>query len=264
MNQVETEGLVLSVRPYKERDQLVKIFTEKYGKVMFLVKRAASPTYKHRSSIQLFSGATYIARISESGLSFINSTKGQFQFTNIQQDFEINAYGVYILNLVDLVLDDHLEDPLLYGFVKQALSLMNKKYDASVIAAIFAIQLLPRFGVRPTFNRCTLCSESRMDVPFDFCEQTGGVICYRHFETQPRRYHATPRAIYFLRQFQEVKLSTLESIELSYDTKQEIWDCIDHLYDSYVGIFPKSRQYIKKMQQATQALLSQRSVDKKT
>lgn len=242
MEQVETEGLVLSCRPYKEQDQLIKIFTEKYGKAMFLVKRAANPNYMYRASLRQGTGATYIARIHDDGLSFINSVKEPFSFSKVQGDFISYPYAQYILSLCDYALDDHEPDPLLYGLLKQALILMDKGYDASVIAAIFAIQVLNRFGVTPEWDRCVCCGENRFDIPFDYSEQYNGVICYRHFDTL-HRYHATPRAIYFIRQFTHVTFELLEEITLSDETKEEIWRVIDTLYDSYTGVHLKSRSY---------------------
>ena len=38
MRDAETQGLVLYSRNYKEKDKLVKIFTESFGKRMFFVK----------------------------------------------------------------------------------------------------------------------------------------------------------------------------------------------------------------------------------
>ena len=39
MRDAETQGLVLYSRNYKEKDKLVKIFTESFGKRMFFVKK---------------------------------------------------------------------------------------------------------------------------------------------------------------------------------------------------------------------------------
>ncbi|MEG2705683.1 recombination protein O N-terminal domain-containing protein, partial [Lactococcus sp.] len=38
MKSVETRGLVLYTKNYREKDKLVKIFTESFGKRMFFVK----------------------------------------------------------------------------------------------------------------------------------------------------------------------------------------------------------------------------------
>ena len=263
MEQVETEGLVLSCRPYKEKDQLIKIFTEKYGKAMFLVKRAANPNYMHRSSLRLCSGATYLMRINETGLSFINSVKEPFSFSNLQTNYLAYPYATYMLTLCDYAIEDYLSDPLLYGVLKQGLRLMDRGYDPSVIAAIFAIQILNRFGVSPQWDRCALCGEDRLEVPFDYSERDNGIICYRHFQ-EKKRYHATPRAIYFIRQFQHVTFDLLEEIQLSEETKEEIWQVIDALYDSYTGIHIKSRSYMDQSDQveALAQQLRQRRIDK--
>ena len=42
MRDAETHGLVLYSRNYKEKDKLVKIFTESFGKRMFFVRGGGS------------------------------------------------------------------------------------------------------------------------------------------------------------------------------------------------------------------------------
>lgn len=265
MEQTEIEGLVLSCHPYKESDQLIKIFTEQYGKLMFLVKRAARPNYRYKTALQPLSKATYIARVSEDGLSFINGVKDEQPYVVLQNDYDKRLYALYILNIVDLALEDRERDVLVYGLVQQAFELMERGYDASIIAAIFGVQMLTRFGVHPVFEHCTICGETSHRIPYDFCEQTGGIVCQRHFDDLPYRYHATPRALYFLRQFQHVSFEMLEKISVTDETKREIWDCIDQIYDGYLGVRVKSREYIKKMQEthlSFDALLANRKIDK--
>lgn len=265
MKQTETEGLVLFSRPYREKDRLVKIFTEQYGKAMFLVRRGSTPNFMYKTAIQPLNGACYIARISKDGLSFLNSVKEEFSFPKLQLDFMRHSYATYMASLVNAAIEDHQPDPLLYGFFKQSLQYLNDDYDAEVILNIFELQMMKRFGVQPQFSKCAICGEKRLNLPFDYSSEAGGVICYRHFEQYPRRYHAHPRAVYFARLFQNIALDQIRSIHLSDETKQELRALIDQLYEEYIGLNLKSKQFIDKMHHASQALYKaqQRLIDKK-
>lgn len=54
----ETKGIILFTKDFKEKDKLVKIFTESYGKLMFFVKGA------HRKNNPLFAdSAIYRSRL---------------------------------------------------------------------------------------------------------------------------------------------------------------------------------------------------------
>ena len=69
MERVQTRGLVLYNRNYREDDKLVKIFTEQAGKRMFFVKHASNS--KLLAGIQPLTLADYILKINEDGLSYI-------------------------------------------------------------------------------------------------------------------------------------------------------------------------------------------------
>ncbi len=74
-----------------------------------------------------FTEAVYIGNFREEGLSFLNSSKEVQPFRNIQQDIFINAYGTYILNLVDAAIEDQHYDPNLFQFTHMALSALNEQ-----------------------------------------------------------------------------------------------------------------------------------------
>lgn len=69
MRDAETQGLVLYSRNYKEKDKLVKIFTESFGKRMFFVKNFGKSSYA--SSLQAFTDGKLTATINDGGFSFI-------------------------------------------------------------------------------------------------------------------------------------------------------------------------------------------------
>lgn len=76
----ETKGIILFTKDFKEKDKLVKIFTESYGKLMFFVKGA------HRKNNPLlpilpFTEAVYIGNFREEGLSFLNSKERSSTFS---------------------------------------------------------------------------------------------------------------------------------------------------------------------------------------
>lgn len=108
-----------------------------------------------------FTEAVYIGNFREEGLSFLNSSKEVQPFRNIQQDIFINAYGTYILNLVDAAIEDQHYDPNLFQFTHMALSALNEQKDPEIITNIFEIQLLERFGVRPEWHHCVACGETQ-------------------------------------------------------------------------------------------------------
>lgn len=241
----ETKGIILFTKDYKEKDKLVKIFTESFGMLMFFVKGAHRKNNPISPAILPFTEAVYIGDFREEGLSFLNGSKEVFPFRTIQGDIFVNAYATYILNLADAAIEDRTYDPNLYHFVKQALTLLNENKDAEIIANIFEIQVLNRFGITPLWKQCAACGETQ--GKFDYSSAYSGVLCERHWHLDERRYHADPVAIYFIRLFSSISYDKVHDISVKPETKAAIRKTIDELYDEYVGIHLKSKKFIDQM-----------------
>lgn len=243
----ESKGIILFTKDYKEKDKLVKIYTESYGKLMFFVKGAHRKNNPISAAILPFTEAVYIGEFKNQGLSFLNSCKEVTPFLTIQQDIFISAYATYLLNLVDVAIEDRVYDPNLFHFVEQALTLLNDGKDAEIITNIFEIQLLNRFGVSPNWSHCSICGET--NGRFDYSSKYSGVLCERHWASDKHRYHADPRAIHFIRLFSAISYDNVQKITLKSETKTTIRTTIDELYDEYVGINLKSKKFIDQMKQ---------------
>lgn len=243
----ETKGILLFTKKYREKDLLVKVFTEGYGKVMFFVKNAQRTSHPVAAGVRPFTESVYIGDFRAEGLSFLNAVKETTPFLHIQQDIFVNAYATYILQLVDVAIEDHAYDPALFGFTEQALLLLNEEKDPEIITNIFEIQLLHRFGVAFQWNQCCICGKK--EGIFDFSSEYHGVICSNHFTEVHKRYHANPRAIHFIRLFAKITFSEIHSIQLKEETKKWIRQVVDELYDEFVGINVKSKKFIDQMKE---------------
>lgn len=247
MNLVETKGILLFTRDHKEKDKLVKIFTESAGKQMFYVKGAHLKNNPLTPALLSYTEATYIGNIRSEGLSFLNNAKDIHSFRKIQGDIFLAGYATYLLNLADSAIDDRVYDPNLYHFLHEALQLMDTDNDAEIITNIFEIQLLQRFGVSPIWTHCAVCGQT--EGRFDYSSKYNGVICEKHWALDDHRYHGDPRAIHFIRLFAQISYEQIASIKLKPETKQAIRQVIDLLYDEYVGLHLKSKKFIDQMGQ---------------
>ncbi len=252
MELAETKGLILFSRDHKEKDKLVKIFTESFGKQMFFVKNAHRKNNPLTPALMNFTEAVYFGAIHEEGLSFLNGAKEVRPFRNIQQDIFLTAYGTYMLNLVDVAIEDRVYDPGLYGFTKQALMQLDQGSDGEIITNIFELQLLQRFGVTPQLDHCSICGQTQ--GIFDYSSKYAGLLCQNHFEADIHRYHADPKAVYFARMFQNISFEQINSIQVKSATKTALRHFIDQLYEEYVGLHLKSKRFIDQMNEWSDVL----------
>ncbi|WP_071130678.1 DNA repair protein RecO [Enterococcus timonensis] len=241
----ESRGLIIYSRDHKEKDKLVKIFTEKYGKMVFFVKGAHRKNNPLSAAIMPMTEALYSGDFKTDGLSFLNVAKEIEPFYFLQQDIFANAYATYLLNLADAAIVDRESDQLLYTFLETCLKALNAKKDPEVVTNIFELQILPRFGISLELSGCAVCGNTK--GPFDFSEKFHGLLCAKHFDQDPRRLHADPKACYLLKIFSQLPITRLGKINVSETTKKNLRTVIDEIYDQYVGIHLKSKHFIDEM-----------------
>lgn len=244
MERIETRGLVLYNRNFREDDKLVKIFTEKAGKRMFFVKHASKS--KLVAGIQPLTVADFIVKINDDGLSYIEDFHQVQPFKKVNEDIFQLSYASYIVALADACLQDNMHDPALFRFLEKTLELMEEGLDYEVLTNIFEIQLLGRFGVSLNFHECVFCH--RVGLPFDFSYAYSGLLCPQHYQEDERRSHLNPNVPYLIDQFQAISFDELKTISLQPEMKKKLRLFIDQLYEEYVGIHLKSKKFIDDLQ----------------
>lgn len=238
----EVEGIVLYQRRHRERDFLVKIFTQRFGKIMFFVRGSKRQQGDIYQAIRPFTQATFIADIRESGLSFLRTAKDIEKNHDLQIDIFKNAYATYISGLIDAVIEDHIPDYSLYEFFRESLALIEEGYDPEVITNIVEVKLLRPFGVAPNFQHCALCNKT--EGIFDYSDKFHGILCSAHFMEDPRRLHINPKAVHLVRLYSVIKLDKIGEVSLKESTQEEIKKLIDHIYAESVGLQLKSKSFI--------------------
>lgn len=249
MSRITTDfrGIIMFRRDYRERDLLVKILTDKIGPAMFFVKGAKKRGFRLAADILPFTHGEYIGSLTDNGLSFINTASDTSQYRSIASDISKNAYATYILALVDSAFQDGQGIGGWFNQVAAALDLINSGLDEQVIANVIETQLLVRFGVAPTWDRCVICG--RDDLPLDFSEQYGGMLCRNHWHLDERRLYLDQRTVYYLQRFSTLNLQKLNSIKINSTTKRRLQFVLDSLYDNEVGLNLKSKKFIRQMGQ---------------
>lgn len=240
------DGIVLFTRKYKEKDLLVKIFTKEYGKRMFFIKNIQRSNHGLKEIAFPYLRASFVGRINDKGFSFL-SDAGEVLFPKQTiADIQANAYAAYMTGLTDAAFEDFIAEDKVFDLLWKGLEKVEAGVDPAVVSNIYEIQLLPKFGVTPNFKQCVICGQDQ--GLFDYSMQYAGVLCAQHFHMDERRLHWSPRAAHFIRLFSQIPYDKLGNVDLHQDTKAEIRQALDLLYEEYVGIHLKSRHFINQME----------------
>lgn len=238
----EVEGIVLYQRKHRERDYLVKILTDRFGKIMFFVRGSKRPQGEIYQAIRPYTKATFIADIKESGLSFLRGAKDIETRNNLQLDIFKHAYATYICALADAAINDFVPSASVFSLIDKSLDLINMNYESKVISNIAEVKFLTLFGVGPNFTHCVICGKK--EGIFDYSDKYHGILCSEHFYKDHRRLHVDPKALHLVRLYSFIKLEKIGDISIKNETQIEIKRLIDHLYNETVGLNLKSKKFI--------------------
>lgn len=257
------EGIVMYRQPHREKDLLVKLLMPRYGKRMFFIKSGATANHPMAAYIMPFTINRYVGVINPSGFSFLKEGERLFFPKSFQTDVLIQAYMSYFIQLIDATKDDfHVMDEL-YQLLQVAMHALNNEVRPEIVRIYMELQLLPFFGVHLQWRSCVLCDHPR--EPYDFSMIHSGVICQKHFNEETFRMQVSPKSIHIIRLLAQHPLTAFRSFNISQPTLDEMVEFTTALYQEYVGIRLKSKQYLEQMIQSEkkiQQLLQQRSMQK--
>lgn len=252
MKNVSFEGIVLFKRPHREKDSLVKIFTQAYGTKMFFVKGLQKPNHKLTSTTLPMTLNSYIGAISEDGLSFLTEATSLSIFRNLQEDFLAQAYAAYIIQLVDAAVEDNTPDPKSYDWLKAALLALDNQQVPEIVTTKMELDLLANFGVGLVWHRCRICRNTQ--EPFKFSMRHQGVLCQNHWQEDPYLLPTSPRAIHIVKILNQTSINNINQVNISATTLSEIRHLMEEIYKEFVGLNLKSYSYLKKMANMEQSI----------
>lgn len=213
---------------------------------MFLVRGAKRPKAKLAAAVLPFSHGSYLGVLHQQGLSLLTAANQVQQYQHITTDLTAYAYATYLFDLVDAAFDDGQPLGRWFKQVSSALSLMDQGMDPQIIVNVLELQLLGQFGVQPTWDRCVVCG--RRDLPLNYSEESGGMLCANHFDRDPYRIRLDQRTTGYLQLLSTVDLTKVTSINVSDYIKQRLQKLIDTIYNNQVGLHLRSKTFIRQME----------------
>lgn len=237
------EGIIFSVKPYREKDQLCQIFTKETGKRMFFLRRGQ--TAKKAIRLTPLVRGSFVGHLPEQGFCFIKDIV-QVAFPKvILFDIEKQACAGYMLQLVNRALAENEACLKVYQKLWLGLQAMENGIDAWTLAQVFALQMLPYFGVEPIFSHCAICGNE--EGAFDYSMKYHGMLCEKHWPQDPNRLHWMPNSSYLVMKYAELPIDKVGQVHLSTPLKKDIHHHIDDLYDEYTGVYLQTNQFLKEL-----------------
>lgn len=237
------EGIVLSETNYSESSKILNVLTKEYGLIGVISKGCRNIKSKLRGvSRKLLLGKFHIY-YKENALSTLINIDVINSFSKTITDLEKISYASFVLELVNQVIKQN-DDENIYELLKQTLIKIEEGYNPLILTNILELKLLDFLGVRPNIDSCSICGSDKAIVTLDAA--SGGYICKNCYQNEGL---VSEKTIKLIRMFYYVDIKNITKLELSQETIKEINRFLDDYYDRYTGLYLKSKNFIKKINQ---------------
>lgn len=233
------KGVVISEIPYKETSKIINVFTSD-GIIGIIAKGAYKPNNKY---INLTNKLTYgVFHINKRiGLSSLIEVDIVDNLKNIKKDLYKISYATFITDLASQVYK-HDNNSIIYDLYIASLLKINEGFDPMVISNILELKLLEYLGIKPIIDKCYLCGSSSDIVTIS--SYRGGCICKNCLNNDKI---VNIKTIKLIRMFYYVDISKISKINITDNIKKEINSFIDDYYESYAGLYLKSKEFLNKL-----------------
>lgn len=241
MESIKVEGIVIGETNYSESSKILKVFTKEFGIISIMSKGCRNIKSKLRGVSNKLSYANFMIKYKKDGISTLIDADIIDTLRNIVMDIERISYLSYLLDLTDQVYR-HSKSDKIYPILISIINKINDEYDPEVLTIIYELKLLEFLGISPNIDSCSICGNTKNIVTISV--KDGGFVCqdcYRCGKIYNRQI------IKLIRMFIYLDINNVTKISLKAETKKELSLFIEEYYDTFSGIYLKSKDFLKNM-----------------
>lgn len=237
------EGIILSETNYSESSKILNVLTDKYGLIGIMSKGCRNIKSKLRGVSRKLLYGKFNVYYKPNGLSTLISIDVINSFSNILTNLERISYASFILDLTIQVLRQ-TEDEEIFKLLKDTLLKLDEGLDPLVLTNILELKMLNYLGINPNIDSCSICGSPKQIVTLS--SEQGGYLCKDCYHNEPL---VSEKTIKMIRMYYYVDISSITKLEVSNDVTKEINKFLDDYYDRFTGLYIKSKDFIRKINQ---------------
>ncbi len=241
------EGIVLSETNYSESSKILNVLTKEHGLIGVMSKGCRNMKSKLRGVSRKLVYGTFNVYTKGNGFATLISIDLISSFPKILTDLERISYASFILDLALQVVRQNEEESI-FDILKATLLKLDEGLTPIALTNIFELKLLDFLGVSPNLDCCSHCGSDKAIVTVS--SDCGGYICKNCYNNEPL---VGDKTIKMLRMYYYVDIEKISKLEVGEDITFEINRFLDNYYDRYTGIYVKSKDFIKKINQLNHA-----------
>ena len=241
------EGIILSETNYSESSKILNVLTKEHGLIGIMSKGCRNIKSKLRGISRKLIYGKFNVYYREQGMSTLISVDLINSFSKTLTDLEKISYASFILDLtLQAVRQSEAEE--IFDLVKDTLLKIEEGLSPIALTNIFELKLLEYLGVRPNVDTCSYCGSNKEIVTLS--SDSGGYICRNCYQNEPL---VSEKTIKMIRMYYYVDIKNIAKLDVSSEVTHEINQFLNDYYDRYTGLYVKSKDFIKKINQIKQA-----------
>ena len=237
------EGIVLSETNYSESSKILNVLTKKHGLIGMMSKGCRNMKSKLRGVSRKMLYGTFHIYYKENGLSTLIGVDVINSFSKTLMDLEKISYASFILDLTNQVVKQNDSEEI-FDLLKDTLIKIEEGLNPNNLTNILEIKLLDYLGVTPSINACSNCGSDKQIITLS--SDKGGYICKNCYQNEPL---VSDKTIKMIRMYYYVDIKNISKLEVSPEVTKEINQFLDDYYDRYTGLYMKSKEFMKKINQ---------------
>lgn len=238
---LEVEGIVLNTRDYGESSKILNVLTKDHGLIGVMAKGCKRLKSDIKGVSEKLSYAKFNIYYKEDKLSTLASVDIINNFYNIKKDITKISFASFLLELTEQVVKQNSSNDI-YELLINALIKINDNFDPLSITNIVELKYLDYLGVMPIIDGCSICGGTNSIATLS--SSKGGYICNNCLTNEKL---VSDKTIKLIRLFYYVDIAKISKLEISNLEKKEINEFLDEYYDSYTGLYLKSKNFLKNL-----------------
>lgn len=239
------EGIILSETNYSESSKILNVLTNKYGLIGVMSKGCRNMKSKLRGVSRKLIYGTFNVYYKPNGLSTLISIDVINSFSKTIMDLEKVSYASFVLDLTNQVLKQTSDDDI-FELLRDTLIKIEEGLPPLPLTNIIELKLLSYLGVAPNVDSCCHCGSTKQIVTIS--SEQGGYICKHCYDNEQL---VSEKTIKMIRMYNYVEISSISKLDVSSEVTREINSFLDEYYDRFTGLYLKSKDFIKKINQLT-------------
>lgn len=237
------EGIILSETNYSESSKILNVLTVEHGLIGIMSKGCRNMKSKLRGVSRKLIYGTFHVYYKENGVSTLIGVDLISSFSKTLMDLEKISYASFMIDLVMQVVKQN-DDKEIFNLLKSSLLKLEDGFSPIVLTNILELKLLNYLGVAPCIDCCSLCGSDRAIVSLS--SDDGGYVCKSCYSNQ---ILSDEKTIKMIRLYYYVDIDNIKKLDVSNETTKEISRFLDDYYDRYTGLYIKSKDFIKRVNQ---------------